>query len=365
MKFEVGDIKIEAQSLIIYCNALLPLLHKNKYAITCIQTESSSFGARIYTTNGTDFTLSVNSGTITTFIDVINKMDDKDIDEEVDGLAITLLNNKDYRNDIYKSIAYCATIFIVFHEISHLMRRHLHHIISKASVNEDFTAPIPEKRDAIDEHFHNLVELDADAYAIILLTTLSTELFSATSEYFDIVHPAWRDAADNPQHRLASNQIMLWASSLALAAIETHQNPSKKHPSPFIRIINIYDAYNQQIYKAYNITDPNDTSGDIEYIKMSDNLKSIMTNIVYPAFLNSVDVIYNTCRLMNCDLSEKYNLTIHTLAQNLLSDFTKLLLGLDPTDLKTKEAHEFKKLRLYRPDFNNRFPYFLDTPDDM
>lgn len=355
-----------------YCsNVLIPVVAGKQYTINCIHSESMEFNAGVSTSDGKEFTILFNYGITETFIDVINRMDDKDIEAEIEELSEKIYNNRTSKNDIYRGIVFGAVFFVMLHELAHILKQHLHYVIKSEAKDPQFyfneiDIGLNVRNPLISEAFFNdnilkLFELDADASSVILLLTLSIEIFGETSELYDTVYPGWKEAPENEKHRKACNEIMLYGACLALAAIEAKRGVSEEYPSPFTRIINIYDAFNQEIYKAASVIDPGSFVDDILYLENNEKVQQVMSSIIFPVFLNSVDIIITACLLLDYDLKKKYNLEELAIADSLLKDFVKLLKELEPGDLQTKEAEEYKVLRIYRPRFNKLFTQFLSN----
>jgi hypothetical protein len=296
-------------------------------------------------------------------------MDDEDIDAEIEELSETIYSNRTSKDDIYRGIVFGAVFFVMLHELAHILKQHLHYVIKTEAKDTQFNfneidIGFNVRNPLISEEFFNdnilkLFELDADASSVILLLTLSTEIFGETSEQYNTVYPDWKRVPENEVHRQACNQIMLYGACLALAAIEAKRGVSEEYPSPFTRIINIYDAFNQEMYKAASVIDSRSFVNDILYLENDEKVQQVMSSIIFPVFLNSVDIIITSCLLLNYDLTKKYNLEELAIADSLLKDFVNLLKELEPGDLKTKEAEEYRALRMYRPRFNTLFTQFL------
>ena len=370
MKFPKGETyELLTSTIIEYCNTtLFPILIKGKVAVHCVRSKDLDFNAKVETTDGMTYQITLNDGIFKTLFEVINELNNDIIDEEIKILAALLLGSSDEKNEIYKSIAYSATFFVVFHELAHILRQHFSYImksqgkVGKASFQEvnkeNFKLKDDDSEWYFKKKFIKLAELDADASSTMLLLDLSRELFAETCEVYELKHPIWREEPENLEHRMGTNQIMLYAVGLGLSIIETERGISFRYPSPFTRILNVFDVFNQEVLKSYNfITD--DTSA-VSNLAVDDHFLKLMQEIVLPTLQNSIDIIYESCLIKKYDLSAKYHLEEIDISDNFLSDYVQLLIELEPKELRTKEGREFRELRMYRPKFNEIFAAFIN-----
>ena len=374
MKFPKEETyEILTTTIIEYCNAtLFPILVKGKVEVHCVRSKDLDFNAKVETTDGIKYQITLNDGIFKTLFEVINELDNDIIDEEIKILSDLLLGSRAHKNEIYKSIAYSATFFVVLHELAHILRQHFSYImksqgkVGKAAFQEvdkeNFNLKDDDSEVYFQKKFIKLAELDADASSTMLLLGLSRELFAETSEAYDLKHPNWREEPDNPEHRLGANQIMLYAVSLGLSIIETERGISFRYPSPFTRILNVFDVFNQEVLKSHHLL--SDDSSEVSNLAVDDKFLKLMEEIVIPTFQNSIDIIYESCLIKNYDLSAKYHLEEIDISDNFLSDYVQLLIQLEPKELRTKEGREYKELRMYRPKFNEIFTAFISKSLD-
>lgn len=366
MKFPINEnLDILLTTILEYSNeTLIPIIIKRKEVVKCIRSKNIEFNAVVETLDCKKFTIIINDGILGTFMNVINNLNDEIIDEEIENISEVLLGDKKKKADIYRGIAYSATFFIILHELAHIFRGHFAFMIkeeifgfsnSRFSFNE-MTYEEPKLEEIFKENFIKLAELDADASSLNIILQISLELFATTSDEFDKFNPNW-SSEENPIWRREASKIMFYGASLALSLIDAKRGKNEIYPMPFTRIINLLDVFKQDRYKVNGILEY-ENNPDIQYLSKSYNLDKVDEAVAY-IFLNAIDIMLECCKLEGMDISLNFGSEEIKIYRNLLNDFGKLSVHLTPEDLITKEAIEYKQLRLLRPKFNSVFTPFI------
>jgi hypothetical protein len=364
---------INKQYLVDLCNEILIPMIKGgyPYRIKCSVSSDPRFNAHVETEDGQNFDIIINAGVFSTITGIILSFDDKDVEEEVELLAEKVLGNSDLKDDLYECVIDIAILFVMLHELCHVLRKHLHYVLPDeqqgcalhySEIGSIRLSPAAtELDDFLKSNFLKLAEFDADGHSIILLYAVSLELFAMLSNRYEKRCPNWRTEADNPMHRETAQLIALFGATIALTIIETQPDRSLAYPSPYSRLINLFDGFAQEVFKTHGIMDPNDPNTGMEYLKNDEKLKHIMNNFIFFHFLTALDIANETCRVLGYI---RYSVSRDLdYLQDLMSDFIALLKTLTPQDLKTAEAAEYNQLRNYRPNFNTLFKDFLYLPN--
>lgn len=368
-KFQVkpGRMKTSKYYLIDLCNELLiPAVNKSlPYHIYCRWSENAVFNAIVETDDDLDFPITINTGIAEEIDRAMTAFQNADIDEEMELIAVDIFQDATLKTDLYDCIADSAILFVLLHEVSHVLRKHLQFMFTDEggkhpqlySERTGITlSPLAHDwPEFLSSHFEKMAEFDADAHSVILMYAMSLEIFASVSGRYEDLLPNWREVPDNPLHRKGAAQIILFGAVVALTLIEVKTEKSRYHPSPFSRVINLFDAFTQEVFKENGLIDPDDPDKGVVYIKTDERMNAVLNEYIMFAFLTALDVVGETCKVAGIDIvrpDEAY-------LQGLLRDFVKLMKSLAPVDLQTAEAMEYNELRNYRPHFNSLFTDFL------
>lgn len=359
--------KLLASIILEYCNnELFPLITHNKIRIRCKLSTNNSFNATVSTIDCRDYDILINEGIINTFIKTINSLNDENIDEEISLISNVLLNDVNKKDDIYRTLVYGATFFIIFHEFAHIFRGHFHYAIENEICNQNKTSSYnfdeitdepTFKTDIFNNCFLKLIELDADNSSLNIFFQISLELFALTSEYFEKEHIDWR-TKENPQWRYSANKIAYYATSLALAMIEANRNKNVSYPMPLSRFLNISETYKQEIYNSFNIVS-RVNRGEIQTFSLSDEQKEIKEKYIFMPFLFAIDIILESAKLKEVNILDRFGSEEIELYEKLYFDYLNLCKSLTFKNLISKEGKEFQYLRNMYPNFQSIFKAFI------
>jgi len=371
MKFTDGETTDNiAQALIDFCNAFFPnTIAENKFDFHITRAKSKKFNARVETSDGIRFLIKINDGVIEVLKNTIDGISADTISDEVEALSSVLLGNKSHQNIIYRSIVYNSIVFILLHEISHITCGHFSYIIEQRQLNNnDINYTFNEigefgygdslqDQSSLDQHFVKLAELEADIVAFDLMHVLSWELFIKNSEAREISETIH---SDNPPDfvREKSSELIFYAACLSLSMIEATRRVHKEYPLPFARIFNIAHTYFSRNLPGKR-KEVNDMPGTATVV-LDDNTREICKKSV-TAFINAVDIAENCCHQVGFHLNKLFSQEEHDdafVARLLSSDFTTIMINLDPSEVKTQEALQYIKLRSLLASFNQKLaPY--------
>jgi hypothetical protein len=256
-----------------------------------------------------------------------------------------------------------AILFVMLHELCHILRGHFRYIQqgpdqTHLEIGSIPLSPYAKDCDAfVRENFLKLAEFDADSHAVILYYSLSLELFAMLSSDYETRYPDWRTTPEQENHRNDANVVGLFGATIALTIIETMQLCDDAHQSPFARLIDLFDAYAQEVFKAAGHLDTDDPNKGLAYIPYNHRLKTLMSDHVLLHFLTSVDLVNETGHILG--YKTRTGEDFDNYAQAILTDFTTLLKTVSPGHLKTVEAFEYNELRNYRPNFNALITSFI------
>lgn len=340
------------QPVLDYCNdGLFKWILRGKVNVRCVIKKGAKFAANVHPITSNSYKITLNDSVFSSFRAIADSLSDKVIHEELCRISKEIFDSESQVDDIYKSLAYVATFFVIVHELSHVFRGHFDHL----SHIRKSTHEIEEAKSeySFDSSFFKLAELDADSNSLAILHQVSLELFALVSENYEQIKPSWR-TNEECRDRHTTNQIIYYGCAIALSLIDINRTKSELHPMVYTRSLNLLDTLYQETLKTRGLLGLDNSKSILELPK-TESIKEIHSELAY-AYLCSLDFMVESCRMFDFDPSVKFGLEEEHIYQRLLADHYALSHSFEAKTLETEEGKELRALRQLRPEFNSRFP---------
>jgi hypothetical protein len=130
--------------------------------------------------------------------------------------------------------------------------------------------------------------------------------------------------------------------------IEAKRGATEYYPYAFTRMFGIANIFVRRLLPHSDKDPPG-----MNVVRLDQMRKSLLQDVLVPAFFNAMDIAETCCRSVGSSLEETFG-WVHdgkSIAGILSSEFIAILKD-EPQDALTKEAAQFAKLRLLISDFD-------------